>query len=160
MAMIRTGDWQRVANIVANLNREAVAAYKESLMKFGLKVEALAKKHIASQDLNWQTLKPLTVARKVRKGQSEKILIATSTYFQSISSWVEGDTVYAGVKKTAYAADGITELADIAAVLEFGSQNGAIPARPLWQPTFDEAIKWHKANNRPQDIFLRRLRRY
>lgn len=160
MALNRIGDWERVGNLVANINKEMVAARDLSLKRFGLKVEAVAKGHMSSQDLGWTPLKPLTVARKLSKGQSEDILIATSTYFQSITSWVDGDSVMAGVKKAAYSDDGKTELADIAAVHEFGSKSGKLPARPLWTPTFEEVIAWHLKNNRPQDLFLQAIRRY
>ena len=56
-------------------------------------------------------------------------------------------------------SDGKTILADIAAVHEFGSQSGNIPARPLWQPSYKEAVEWHEKNNDPRDIFMKKLRR-
>ena len=159
--MRRIGDWEKAGALVANLTKEMLAARDLSLKRFGLKAEGIAKQHISAQDLDWVELKKDTTDRKIRLGYSENILVETSTYFQSITSFVEGgDLVLIGVKKTAMADDGVTELADIAAVHEFGTQDAKIPARPLWQPTFEEAIEWHKKNNRAEDIFIARIKKY
>lgn len=154
----RIGSWQKVGAIIQDLGKMAAESRTESLKKFGLKAEGLAKSHMSSQDLNWPALKSETLEQKKRKGQSENILIATSTYFQSISSWVSGDYVLVGVKKNAYSKDGKTVLADIAAVHEFGSPSRNIPERPLWRPTFKEVLEWHKKNNTPEQIFLKKLK--
>lgn len=157
MAMRRTGDWVKVGALIGNLSKEMSRASKLSLKRFGLKLEGTAKKHISNQDLNWVPLKAKTVARKIRKGYSENILVETSDYFQAITSYVKKDTVYVGVKKDVTSRDGDI-VHSIAAVHEFGS--GAIPARPLWQPSFDETVKWHIANNSPVDIFAKRIKKY
>ena len=137
----RVGDWAGVANMVAHLTEEMNKAKELSLKRWGLKAERVSKMHISSQDLGWKPLTPAYKATKIRKGLSENILVATSSYFQSITSFVEGDTVYAGVKKEVKNKDGEV-IADIAKLHEYGSQSGQIPARPLWQPTFSEVIEW------------------
>lgn len=157
--MKKIGDWIKVGRLVANIGGEMKKAQQESLRNFGMKVERIAVEHMSSQDLGWRRLKPATLARKIRKGYSENILIETSTYFQSITSWVDGDKVQAGVKRGVREASGI-EVADLAAIHEFGSRSGNIPARPLWQPSFEEALAWHRIHNSPVTIFMNKIRRY
>lgn len=160
MAWQKVGDWKKVTNLVANIGKEMLAAQKISLMRVGLKAEGTAKKHISQQDLGWKPLKPATIAYKIRKGYSENILVMTSSYFQSITSWVVNDTVYAGVKRGVVHKKSGTEMGIIARVHEYGSLSGKIPARPLWQPTMEETIEWHLSKNSPVDIFVERMKKY
>lgn len=157
--MERVGDWDRTARLIASLNARLLKARKKSLTRFGLKAEGIAKKHMRDQDLPWAPLEPLTLARKIAKGYSENVLIASSTYFQSITSWVREDAILVGVKREVLADDGKTKLANIAAVHEFGSDSNSVPARPLWQPTLNETLEWHKKFNLPEKYFLEDISR-
>lgn len=156
----KIGDWDKIQRITGALAKEMENARKISLKRWGLKAEGFAKSHISKQDLNWKPLEPATIAQKIRKGYSENILVATSSYFQSITSWSDGERAYAGVKKTAKDADG-NVIADIAATHEFGSKSGKIPARPLWKPVFDETMEWFdKKENQPATIFMQLISKY
>ncbi len=161
MAFKKVGNWEKVARLIKAIKPEMIAARNESLQRWGLKAEGLAKKHISMQDLNWKPLKPETLAAKIRAGYSTNILVQTSTYFQSITSWADltGGMVFAGVKKQARDKEG-NVLADIAAVHEYGSVSGKIPKRPLWQPTFEEVMVWHIAKNQPEKLFEARIKKY
>ena len=155
----KIGDWEKVAILAARLKYEMMIAQQKSLKRFGLKVEAITKTHMSTQDLNWAELSPDYLARKVRNGDSDNILIATNSYRQSVTSYVINDVVFVGVKKTVVDEEG-NEIANIARVHEFGYEPNNIPARPLWQPSFDEALRWHGQNNTP-DIYLRKqLKKY
>lgn len=158
----KVGDWAKVHALCANLGKELEAARQLSLKRWGLKAEAIATKHMSSQDLNWKPLDPTYLASKIRKGLSEDILTATSDYFQAIQSWVDTKTgtSYAGVKKTVRDRED-NLIADIAAVHEFGSKSGKIPPRPLWQPTYKETVAWFwKSNSTPERIFMKNIKRY
>jgi hypothetical protein len=165
MGFKKIGDWNKVVSLVFSISKGMEKARETSLKRFGLKVEGLAKTHISTQDLNWKPLSPTYKAWKLRGGGknntkklSENILVATSTYFQSITSWVDGETVYAGVRREASYADG-AKVANIAAVHEFGSPSRNIPARPLWKPSYKEAIAWHKTSNSPEKLFLENIKK-
>jgi len=160
--MDKVGDWSKIGLLINNLPMELEKAQITALKHWGLKAEGLAKKHISMQDLGWKPLKPSTIATKIRAGHSENILVATSSYFQSITSWVDKSEMksYAGVKKTAKDADG-NVIADIAAVHEFGSVAGNIPKRELWHPTFKETMEWFMdSNSRPAIIFSKNIKKY
>ena len=85
MGTRKIGDWNKVHALIGNLAEEMYKAREMSLQRWGLKAEGIAKSHISKQDLGWEALKPETIASKVRKGQSENILVASSSYFQSIT---------------------------------------------------------------------------
>ena len=144
-AMRKVGDWARVKLLIRNIGGEMRKARHDSLVRVASKVEAIAVSHITLQDLPWKRLKPATVSAKIRKGESENILVATSTYFQSITSYVDKDTAYVGVKKGVRYNDG-KEIADIARLHEYGSRSGAVPARKLWRPSLEEGMEWAAKN--------------
>ncbi len=160
MGIKKVGNWSKVALVIGNLANEMKLAQELSLKRWGLKAEGLAKKHITAQDLGWQKLDPKTIAEKIRKGYSENILIATSSYFQSITSWTDKNVALAGVKKGVTNQDG-EEIANIAAVHEFGGRDGNMPARPLWQPVFKETMEWFvTSDSTPDAIFKKNIKKY
>jgi len=162
MAIKKIGQWEKVAYLVGHMGAEMKKAQLMSLKRFGLKAEGNAKSHMSKQDLGWTALKPATISAKIRKGYSENILIATSSYFQSITSWVDEAEMktHVGVKKGAKGKDGEV-LEDIAAVHEYGSRSGGIPARPLWRPVFAETLEWFKtSDSRPGIIFMNNIKKY
>lgn len=147
------GDFDEFKRFGNEILKSMEKAREIALKRAGLKGEAIAKLHISNQDLNWVLLEPKTIATKIRKGYSENILVATSSYFQSITSWADKERCYVGVKKTAKDAEG-NVIADIARTHEFGSKAAGIPERPLWRPTYAETLQWwQKEENSPAYIF-------
>lgn len=150
-----------VNNAINNLSRDIQKINLIEMQRIGLQAEKKAVMHLRNQDLNW---KPLSERYKKRKtgersrtrkdgGQgkrlkklSDKILIATSSYLQAITSWATKDVAYVGVKRGVKNADG-QEIGNIAKIHEYGSIARNIPARPLWKPVYDEMQK--EIRNRP-----------
>lgn len=154
MTVRKTGQWSKVKDLTAQLKPIMNKAKKTCLMRWGIKAEGLAKSHMSAQDLGWRPLKPKTLEVKIRGGFSENILIMTSSYFQAITSYVQGDTAFAGVKKGTKNTQG-DDLTKIAAVHEYGNDN--MPARPLWTPVFKETMLWTTKENNPVDILMKDL---
>lgn len=166
VAVRRIGDWNAFTRLAMNLERELHLARIQCLRRWSLKAEAVAKGHLSSQDLAnsiWQPLSPYTILKKSLAGNSLNTLIETSAYFQSITSWVSvaNGVAYVGVKRTATYTNrsGYKRIADVARLQEFGSLAANIPARPLWEPTYNETMKWHLVHNRVGDIFLNNIRK-
>ena len=157
--MRKIGNWAGVRALTNGLGREMTIARDQALKQIGLKAEGAAKTHISKQDLNWVPLKPSTIAANIRAKQSTKILIATSTYFQSITSWVTKQTALAGIKRTVKSKDG-SLLANIAKIMEFGSKVRNIPARKLWTPVFKEVREWLRETRLPERILKKRLSKF
>lgn len=153
MSVQKFGKWDLVGLITDNLEKDMDRAAKLSVRRFGLHAERLAHLHLQNQDLGWDALSPKYLARKVKQGFSELTLQRSTSMKQAITSWVEGYKAYAGVKRDATDKEG-NSIASIAKTHEYGSLAQSIPPRPLWQPTFVEAAKWHVENNTPVKHFL------
>ncbi len=135
----KIGNWTGLDKLMNNLSDDIRQANKQSLRRTGLHIERLAVMHLKNQDLEWQSLTEKYLKRKAKKGLSNKILIATSDYMQSITSFATENEVFAGVRKNVSNSEG-DDLVSIAAVHEFGNDN--MPERPLWRPVHKETIEW------------------
>lgn len=142
--MSLTGNWNKTIRKLRNFQIELEQKLYQTTAAAAEYVESVAVGHLRNQDLPWQPLKESYSRRKKSaKGKgsrrlSEKILIATGTYFQSISTYVDGLNAFVGIKRgVAREADG-TDVVNIARVHEKGYEAGGIPKRPLWEPTFQE----------------------
>ena len=138
------GNWSGVTRKLENFQQELTDNMKDATAQSAALVESTVLGHLKNQDLPWQSLKPAYLRWKLHhKGRgsrrlSEKTLIATGTYFQSITSYIDGLKAFVGIKRgVAREKDG-TDVVNIAAVHESGSPKNNIPARPLWEPTFKE----------------------
>ena len=151
-AFIKFGDWDVAVRDSGNMAQTIDTSLRQTLQQVSLKAEQMAVKFVSEQSLQWEPLSRQYMDRKAREGLSDKILIATSTYFQSITSKTDGMTGFAGVLKQVKSKDG-ESVADIAQVHEFGSIARNIPPRPLWTIVFKEMHRWLKKNQ----IFARNV---
>lgn len=138
------GNWSGVIRKFDNFQSDLEETLRDTVAQSGEYVESTVLGHLKNQDLGWPPLKPAYLRHKlVGKGKasrslSEKILIATATYFNSITTYLENFIAFIGVKRgVAREADG-TDVLNLAEVHEFGAPRASIPARPLWKPSFDE----------------------
>lgn len=155
--------FEQVRQFIDNLKNDIYQIMVEPMMQVGLKGEAIAKQHLRDQDLNWKPLSPTylkwkTTKRKGKRRMSEKTLIATSSYFQSITTWADLKKAYIGVKRGVNNEEG-QEIANIAKIHEYGSTKRNIPARPLWQPTLEELKSYVVAERPFVKAFMIYLRR-
>lgn len=135
------GNWDGIMRMVSKMPDEIDRVNQKSLKKIALKTEREAVLSLRNQDQPWVPLKPEYLAYKTSKGKSEKILIASSTYIQNITSVDKKNQAFAGVLRNARSEDGEI-LANIAVVHEFGSIARNIPARPLWVPVSKKIHKF------------------
>lgn len=153
MSVRRIGSWGLASAIIKRLSYDLQQSRDKSLRLISLYAEKTAITHLRDQDLNWKPLKPNTLKRKLKVGESEKTLIATSSYFQSITSWLQKDTALVGVKRNVRNKQGQV-IANIARVHEFGSPLRRIPKRPLWKPTLKETIVFANKEANPAKLYL------
>lgn len=153
------GDWDKVTRITRGMGPQVKRVNEESLEQVALKAEGMAVKFIRDQSLSWRPLSPQYIERKRKAGLSTKIMIATSTYMQSVTSIRRGYVSFAGVLKSAKTKEG-ESLANVGAVMEYGSRVAGIEARPLWQPVYKHTRMWLRKTNfftkRVMDHWLRR----
>lgn len=133
------GDWDKAIVSLSRMGEIVTKAAKLGMLQGGRIIEAALVGHIESQDLGWEDLDPAYKKYKERKNLSNQIWIATSTTMQNITTEKskDGSEVFVGVKREAPRKDGQDPVL-IAWVMEFGSSDGTISARPLFRPTFKE----------------------
>lgn len=135
MSVSKTGDWGKVDKMFADIGQRFQKNVQAATGLNGRLLETTIVTHFQRQDLGWKTLTPRYRARKLREGTSEKILIRTSTLMQNINyqrtDWRSG---FVGVLRNVTTKDG-ESLVNIAAVHEFGTRDGRVPARPFFAPS-------------------------
>ena len=136
MITINLSDFEEFKAKFAEVSRKMKQAPTLLKKRIGLFAEGEAKRMIRNQDGSWSPLnakylKYKTTKKKFGRNQSEKVYVATSSYFQSITSFVRGGNVFIGIPTGAKYPNG-QSIALVAAVLEFGSVSKNIPPRPLW----------------------------
>jgi len=134
------GKW---AEAIRTFQRLDPAIKRASLAAQIAVCEEIAKQvkgHLRKQDLGWRALSPSYLAAKQAKGWDGRILLATHTYYDNITTFVKGTQhiAFVGVKRGIYGKklDGKKnklEVAVIATIHEFS--NNAKRRRPLWNPT-------------------------
>ena len=140
-AFVKFGDWDKAINMSNGMSSAIDKSVRQTMGRVTLKAERWAVKFMSEQSLSWQPLSNQYLDKKARAGLSSKILIATSTYFQSITSKVEGYNGFTGVFRQVKSPDG-QEVADIAAIHEYGSIARNIPPRRLWGVVFQHTRSW------------------
>lgn len=132
------GDWDKVNKTFKDLRRANISKeYGPIMHELGTAIADKLRNHIMRQDLHWEPLSPVTIAKK---GGSEIIYIETKAFLKSIhykvvrknkstmqlSVNVKGK--HPGKKKNKI------EMQTLASYLEYGTK--FMPARPLWRPVF------------------------
>lgn len=134
-AFKKFGDWELVMRMARNMPDDIRRSNRIVLAQLGSRAEAMAVKFVQRQNLPWKKLSEQYLARKERQGLSTKILIATSTYFQAITSKAWDDHSFAGVFRKQKEKNG-EYVADIARIHEYGSIKRGIPPRRLWKVVY------------------------
>ncbi len=155
----RFGDWQKVQNLVSNLNKVFQNAGKNALNKITEEAQKRLIMHLNNQDLSWQALSVAYKSQKERKGLASQMLVARGDLKNAIKTVVNNDIGFVGIRSGAKNTDG-QSLEIIAAVHEYGSITRNIPARKLWQPTNDEMKEWLNKSRFIEDIFLEELKKF
>lgn len=137
MALERFGDWDLVLNLSANMGADTLKANRIALAQIASRAEAMAVKFMRDQSLPWKALSAQYLEYKIHAGLSEKIYIATTTYFQAVTSKVYPQQLksFAGVFRKQREKNG-EFVADIAKVLEYGSVKRNIPPRRFWSVVY------------------------
>lgn len=138
----KVGRWDVAGMFTRNLKKDIPEELQVVLRQVGLEAEGLMKKYIVGQEgvssskYKWKELSEDYLKYKKRKKLSKKILVATSSMVQSITSIAMYPKVFIGVKRGAKNKEG-DDLTNIAATMEYGSEKRSIPARPFLQPIND-----------------------
>lgn len=146
--IFKVGEWDKVKAKIdsANLIKGIEAANDLAMKNVTAIGERIVVKMLVSQTLSWPKLQPNTLKRKLNRkpSGSNKILIDTTTYEQSITHFIDNRNGFIGVRRVAAYKNG-ESIANIAAVHEYGVRSLNIPKRPLFLPAKNLLMAWVKA---------------
>lgn len=151
------GDWMRTRALINGLSSAVKAGTRAGQRSAANKLLRVIKRNIRENggSIGWPPLSARYEKSKLsRGGRSNNLLVMTGLYYRSIHTWNRGNNYYVGVKKRLKhpGSKGRLTVAQIATVLEHGSESQKIPARPLWRPSFKQLggtktikglILWH-----------------
>jgi hypothetical protein len=126
-----TGDWNGFAKMLENAGRKFQTEVGKATNQNGLLVERAMVETITGQKMGGPGLSAKYLAWKLKHGLSEKKLIAESVLVNGIKyqpkDWKEG---FVGVNRHEPRKN-----YDIGWIMEFGSRDGRVPARPYIDPS-------------------------
>ncbi len=134
-----TGEWDRALKTLAGLADNTKAAVGKKIAQGIKKVERKVLDHVDAQDLDWDALDPDYAARKEQQGLSPDTLRASNQMYSNITTrQLDEFSGAVGVSRGVRTKEG-DDVTDIALIHEQPDNDGTkIPARKLWEPTFDE----------------------
>jgi len=152
------GEWQTVEALVSNLGPSMQIGYDRAVDKFSRNLLAIVKKSLTlgippmGGGVTWQPLSPATIERW---GQ-HPIYNLTGLYSRSVGLYRYKSRVLIGlpIGTRRSSQKGLT-LNQLARILEFGSNDGRIPSRPVWSPS----LKAVGGKNRLKQLILTEIRR-
>jgi len=139
MSIKKTGNWGDATRMINNIKPDIQSANEIALKQIGLKGEGYVVKIIQSQPAEWQALSKSYKRYKSLHGYSSLMLKRTGDMFMRITSLADKKQVFIGLKREAINRDG-ESLANIAAIMEFGSIKRNIPARPFLMPAHKQLV--------------------
>lgn len=137
------GNWQKVVNLGNGLTSSVIRGYEKGLYKFSRKLLLIVRRSLKSgtpppgSGVYWKPLSPNTI----RSHGYHKLYNLTGLYSRSIGIQKHNKRTYIGIPRNIKPSNkhASKTLNQVAILLEFGSRNGKIPARPLWKPSFQSA---------------------
>lgn len=152
------GEWQKVEALVSNLGPSMQRGYDKAVDKFSRNLLAIVKKSLTlgippvGGGITWQPLSPATIERW---GQ-HPIYNLTGLYSRSVGLYQYKSRVLIGLPiGTRRSSQKELTLNQLAKILEFGSNDGRIPSRPVWAPS----LKAVGGRGKLRDLILTEIRR-
>ena len=98
------------------------------------------KETVRKQKFKWKKLSPEYLAKKKREGLDTRIYLATRDYINKGIEYRKKDGfIFVGPKEGTHKPSGLT-YKQLARILEWGTWDGRIPARPLWRPVASKML--------------------
>lgn len=128
------GDWNKANITLDQLKVQLLAGALEGQESAANKFRTLIRRNMRSaRTMGFAPLSKKTIALKAKKGHDLSMFMASHTYYNSIQVIRRGNTIRVGIKPWTKNPYSKMTVAQIAVILEYGSQARGIPARPLWR---------------------------
>ena len=156
LQILLTGNWRRLDSLGEDIRAAIQRGYQKASLDFANKLLRIVKKSLATgtppPGVTWEPLSPATIKRW---GQ-HPIYNLTGLYSRSVGLYQYKSRVLVGLpinnKRSSQRALTLNQLAKI---LEFGTADGRIPARPLWAPSL-KAVGDKSALKKTILLYIRR----
>lgn len=160
---IPTKNWDTVLRKLARLEPEIKQCSLRAQKSLANDILKKVLSHLIKQDLKWRKLSKKYKERKRTNDLDERILLATHSYFSSITVWTRknGWQAFVGVPKGVYGKTpegkkSSLDISTIATIHEFSKNPKR--RRPLWNPTIREMGNTTGLKNRYTKLLLKELR--
>jgi hypothetical protein len=139
MGATLTGDWKKALAVLDGAANNIKKGMSKTIRRKMIDVERRVLAHVDDQDLGWDELDPKYADQKEKKGLSPDTLRASNQMYSNITTaQIDDFTGAVGVQRGVKNKDG-EDVTDVAIIHEQPDNDGTIiPARKLWEPTFDE----------------------
>lgn len=142
------GDWERAKTGIDGIPRAIKQGYDKGTGQFSQKLLQIIQQALNSggpPGEYWEPLSPNTIKTYAKKGLHDTTpWVRTGLLSRAIGVYNYGDRLYIGLPNNApypniYGEDSGLTFVQLARLLETGSVQRHIPARPLFQPSFQAA---------------------
>jgi len=134
-------------NFFSVFAKEALLAANKGNVALAESLVKEAKDIIKEQRYNWEPLTKAYSDHKKRNKLDSRIYIATKDYVENIGTFkrtVGGkELIWVGPKPGTHEPSGLS-YTKLSRILEFGTLDLRIPARPLWRPLLSAAVRRSK----------------
>ena len=120
------------------VHEEVVKSTKQKLERTARKLTKRVAENIRSQDFN-PPLIPLAQSTLDKKEGSD-LLIDTGAYLEAIEAKSNDNEVSINLNDIPHPNGRGKTMTDIATILEYGTNDGHVPARPHWRPVYAEVL--------------------
>ncbi|RUP41615.1 MAG: hypothetical protein EKK63_05000 [Acinetobacter sp.] len=152
------GQWEMAKKLAGSLKNEIVESHTIALKQLAALGEREVVKYIQKQPGTWRKLSPKYKKAKVKAGYSGLTLRRTGTMINAITSESTYPTAFIGVKREEK-YNGGQSVANIAAIMEFGSEKRKIPARPYLRPSMVKLIQNIRKNKMFETHLLKHMKK-
>ena len=152
------GQWQMAKKLAGSLKNDIVESHTLALKKLAVLGEREVVKYIQKQPGTWKKLSPKYKKAKVKAGFSRLTLRRTGTLINAITSRSNYPSAFIGVLRTEKYGDG-SSVANIAAIMEFGSEKRKIHARPYLRPSMVKLVQQIRKNKMFEDHLMKHMKK-
>lgn len=137
------GGWDVVGRTFNEMQRTIDKVGDEPMKQCAEAYLEKLKSKMAGQEFPWTPLSASYVAYKKKKGLDSRMLIATGEYLEKLKvgkskGTSKGASLFVGADPSDIHTPSGLSMEKIAGIMEYGSSNGNIPARPHFRPTWEE----------------------
>ena len=145
------GEWTKALNLFSGMDLSVKKGYDKGISVFSKRILTIVKRCIRTgnppKGIHWEPLSDYSILKWKNRYPEHHLYRLSGLYLRSIGVYQYKKTTYVGLPSNHRKTVGGGTLIEVARWLEFGTEgvgsgrgnNGGIPARPLWKPSYAQA---------------------